>query len=120
MMNKNKVINLHEKLLNAGYHEFTLDTLDYESWKEKAYQKKVTDNYGIKYFITCYKYKDMLHPSTGEIMVTNPYEFVVQFNTQEDKVLEIKLWSDWQVEDADQFFEEQWCANNYKYYEELY
>lgn len=116
----NNRINLHNRLLQAGYHEYNVSVYEKNKGIEKAYQKKVIDNIGVKYFITCYKYIDYIHPYTKEPIPRNPYEFVVQFNTQTDKVLEIKLWSDWFVEDADQFFEEQWAANHYKYYEELY
>lgn len=113
-------IDLHDRLLQAGYKEYK--TSAYEKYRgiERGYSKKVTDNVGVKYFITCYKYEEHVHPYTHELILRNPYEFIVQFNTQEDKLVEIKLWSDWFVEDADQFFEEQWVANQYKYYDELY
>ena len=70
-----------------------------------------------KYYIDIKRWDFPPHPHTGEHVPTS-YEFEVQFNTKDDRVMNLTLFSrGWTIENAEEFVEEMWQKMNLRYYE---
>lgn len=104
-------------LLDNGYYEINKDDLLHDEFVEKAYQKRVTDETGIKYFIECLKYKQIKHPITGEDMLFFPYEFNTQLSNENDKPINLKMFSGWSIKEVEDFVENVFKTQNCLYYE---
>ena len=105
-----------EKILQAGYTEYPPSSIEYEC-VTRFFQKCFKDDVGKKYFIDIKRWDFPPHPNTGHQIPTS-YEFGVQFNTQDDKVMNLNLFSTgWTIENAEAFVEEMWQKMNLRYYE---
>lgn len=115
-----------ETLLNSGYKEFK-PTLNRSS-ANNAYQKRVMDNVGTKYFINIYEYDNSRRGFNGytyEISlqsnkIYNDKEFTV--NTEifgfSDFDNETKTYKNvLSIEDIESIIEKYWAVNEFKYYE---
>lgn len=115
-----------EILLNSGYKE--LYTNFYRKSAKNAYQKRVRDNVGTKYFINIYEYDNSKYGFNG-----CTYEISLQSNkTYNDKEFtvntEIFGFSDFDnetetyknnfsIEDIESIIEKHWAVNEFNYYE---
>ena len=105
-----------EKIRQAGYTEYAPPLIDSEC-VTKFFQKCFSDDVGKKYYIDIKRWDFPPHPYTNEQIPTS-YEFEVQFNTQDDKVFNLTLFSHgWTIENAEEFVEDMWQKMNLKYYE---
>lgn len=101
-------------ILDVGYTEYKPSPFHSDSIT-KCFQKRFDDEKGKKYFIDINKWELPPHPHTGEKFPTS-YEFETQFN-KDDKPMNITLFNRWEIEEAEQFFEEMWIKMNLDYYE---
>jgi hypothetical protein len=67
----------HQDFLNAGYRHFSQQGL--KEYTNEGFQKKITDDKGVRYFITVYIYD---WRSYAQVPYDYSYEPDVQFNTQ--------------------------------------
>ena len=105
-----------EKILQAGYKEYDPPSIHRE-YVTKFFQKCFSDGVGKKYYIDIKRWDFPPHPYTGEPTPTF-YEFEVQFNTEDDRVMDLTLFSrGWTIENAEEFVEEMWQKMNLRYYE---
>ena len=94
----------------------------YESMKQYSdalYQKKFSDENGVKYFISVDHYD--FHNITMPEEARRNYEF--EYSTQlVDKVthcpVQITLFAGWQIDDVEKHLEDLFETGLYKYYEE--
>lgn len=105
-----------EKILQAGYTEYDPSPIHGEC-VTKFFQKCVSDEVGKKYYIDIERWDFPPHPYTNKPIPTS-YEFKVQLNTEDDRVMDLTLFSHgWTIENAEAFVEEMWQKMNLKYYE---
>ena len=105
-----------EKILQAGYVEYTPPPINNE-YVTKFFQKCFSDDMGKKYYIDIKRWDFPPHPYTSDPIPTS-YEFEVQFNTEDDRVMDLTLFSrGWTIENAEEFVEEMWQKMNLRYYE---
>lgn len=108
-----------ERIRQAGYTEYTPSSIDNECIT-KFFQKCFSDDVGKKYYIDIKRWDFPPHPYTGESIPTS-YEFEVQFNTEDDRVMDLTLFSHgWTIENAEEFVEEMWQKMHLAYYERWY
>ena len=99
---------MKEKLLKQGYSK----------WKQPdneptLYQKKIVDKKGIKYFINCYHYISLKHPSIRE-----SWEFRFQTESDFGTVNTILFNTEnITVNQIESFMENTWINFGAKYYE---
>jgi hypothetical protein len=115
--------DFERQLEAAGYRWFR------DNWKNaiRGFQKKFTDDKGIKYFITGYHYNSYKQGLTHYPDI-DTYTFDVQFNIENEK----EPWVDIQynayfldneyrptstLKDAEEFFEKMWLSLGCHYYE---
>lgn len=104
------------KIRQVGYTEYAPSPIDNEC-VTKSFQKCFKDDVGKKYYINIKRWDFPPHPYTGEPIPTS-YEFEVQFNTEDDRVMDLTLFSHgWTIENAEEFVEEMWHKMNLRYYE---
>lgn len=105
-----------EKILQAGYTEYEPSSIDGE-YVTKFFQKCFKDDVGKKYYIDIKKWDFPPYLNAGHKIPTS-YEFYVQLNTQDDRVMDLTLFSHgWTIENAEAFVEDMWQKMNLKYYE---
>ena len=105
-----------EDLLKAGYAEYRPGPLDHESI-ERKFQKRIDDEVGKKYFINAHKWRDAVHPTTGE-KISSPIEFEIQLCDKETgNPVNLLLFGGWTIEDIEKRAEEFWDMGCWKYYE---
>lgn len=99
-----------QDFISNGYKE--IEPSLYEKFVETCFQKKVVDEKGKKYFITVNKF--------GPIFDVGPsYEFNVQFTSRNDKPMNINLFSNWSIEEAEYAIERIWKTGLWRHYEEV-
>ena len=119
-MKKYKPTISEEILMKDGYRMFE----DSEEGRT-LYQKKVTDEKGIKFFINCYH--DIFNiPNKAE--PKSWWTFSIQIETEDGMYVDIST-SQWFNEngiysgknhlDAEDYFEKMWIANGKPYYEKF-
>lgn len=105
---------IENMFLSAGYLRF--DPLRDDYVYTDAYQKKVTDKYGTKYFVNVYIF-DLPKVHKG---AKRPYiSLEVQFHTEDNmngSAINISRYVE-TPEEAEQYTEEMWTALNCGYYE---
>lgn len=103
-----------ERIRQAGYTEYAPPPIDNEC-VTKFFQKCFKDDVGKKYYINIKRWDFPSHLYTGESIPT-PYEFEVQFNTKDDRVMNLILFSHgWTIKNAEEFIEEMWQRMNLRY-----
>lgn len=107
-------MSIEEQLIEKGYKHFKPGPLDHEGITD-MYQKRFDDKVGKKYFITIHKWRAWTHPYTGEVYRPT-YEFNVQFSYC-GKPINMTAFSGWELEEAEQKYEEIWQKCNFDYYE---
>lgn len=120
------VNNYFEKvLMDNGYRWF------YDQWKNsiRGFQKRFTDEFGIKYFITGYHYNHGLQIPNSTAPYVDSYTFTTQFRLHKDNkdnTINIEFNGDFlhneyrpitTLQDAEEFFEKQWQTFKFEYYE---
>ena len=106
----------NQEFLDAGYTRF--NPPPYEDCITDMYQKCFEDEIGKKYFITVERW-DYTPVARGRNIPIS-YNFTVQFNTQEDRTLNIDCFNGFDIESAENFFENIWNTGWFKYYSEDY
>lgn len=104
-------------LIDNGYYEINRNDIIHSELVEKAYQKRVIDNIGIKYYIECLKYKQMKHPTTDEDLLFFQYEFNIQLHNQNDKPINLTMFNGWSIKEVEDFVENVFKTQNCLYYE---
>lgn len=104
-------------LIDNGYYEINKNDLLCSEFVEKAYQKKVVDNIGIKYYIECFKYKQLKHPITGDDLLFFQYKFDIQLHNENDKTIDLQLCNGWSIKEVEDFVENVFKTQNCLYYE---
>jgi hypothetical protein len=117
--------DFERQLEAAGYRWFR------DNWKNaiRGFQKKYTDEKGVKYFITGYHYN---HYKQGlnQAPDRDTYTFDVQFNIENEKepLVDIQYHADFldneyrptsTLKDAEEFFEKMWLSLGCRYYEKF-
>lgn len=78
------------------------------------YQKRFTDEVGIKYFITINKWDYSRYKIDEPIR----YESHIQYYyTKDRKALDVTFHWDWELAEVEEFAEKIWNDNNFEYYE---
>ena len=115
-----------KQLEKAGYKWFE------DRWKSslRGIQRRITDDKGIKYFITGYHYNFSKSFPESKLDVRDSYTFHGQFTFKKDGkefTVNVEFWSDfvdnpWRnvatLQDVEDFFEKMWNDMGAEYYEE--
>ena len=105
------------ELIKKGYYEYK-PTPFHDNSVEKAFQRRVKDEKGTKYFIDIEKYKPIIHPSTGEEL-GGGYEFTSQLRYKKnDCPLNLRMFAECTVEQFEEFMENLFNTGMFMYYEE--
>lgn len=103
-----------KRLIEKGYKEFKPEPFKSLSIST-GYQKRFDDKIGKKYFISIYKWKSWVHPTTQEV-IPESYEYEIQF-TRGGKALDLLFHSSWDIDDVEHQVEFLWETGYYDYYE---
>jgi hypothetical protein len=106
-----------EKLLEAGYVEYGQSTNDYGV---RTFQKKFTDEKGVKFFIDCKYYFFSINGKQSRF-----WDFKMQINTEKGSVeFTTMQWfnqdgvhSGRTIKEVEEYFEWLWNAHGKPYYE---
>ncbi len=128
-MKVDKSVNndFEQAIVDSGYKWFE------DVWRHsiRAFQKRITDERGIKYFITGYHYNlNKQHPDMkhGDVD-SDSYSFSVQFRKEKqgkDKTVNIDYSADFlpnkyrpvtKLKEVEAFFEKAWKTLKFDYYE---
>ena len=102
-----------KRLMEKGYEEF--EPSPFKSVNiTTGYKKTFDDKIGKKYYISVYKWKSWVHPTTQEV-VPESYEYEVHL-THGGKVLELLFQSSWDIDDVERQVELIWKTGYYDYY----
>jgi hypothetical protein len=118
--------DFEKELVENGYKWFT------DNWKKsiRGFQKKVTDEKGVKYFLTGYHYNfSRQFPATNDNL--DRYNFDVQFRKDDSekntsKTIDIHYSTDFipnkyrnttSLKEAEEFYEKIWQEMSFDYYE---
>lgn len=100
----------------AGYKRF--DPPPYENCITDMFQKCFKDEDGNKlYFITVERWD--YTPVARDRKIPISYNFTVQFNTQEDRTLNVDCFSGFDINSAEKFFADMWKLGWFKAYEKI-
>lgn len=103
-----------EDFIKAGYTRY--DPPPYEDCITDLFQKCFRDEDGNKlYFITVERW-DYTPVSRGRNIPIS-YNFTVQFNTHEDRTLNVDCFSSFDIESAEKFYSDMWKLGWFKEYE---
>lgn len=121
-----KAVNeFEEELLERGYKLFK------DNWNGsiKGIQKRITDERGIKYFITIYHYNFKQQFPNSHAEDEDRYRCECQFSVAEDKTVDISLAADFlpnnygrkimTIDEMEQFFEDMFIHLKADYYEKI-
>lgn len=117
--------DFEKSLIDNGYKFFQ------DNWKNsiRGFQKKITDEYGIKYFITGYHYNHRKQLSRPDLEDIDSYCFDVQFRLDKqgkDFCVDLRFSGDflpnkWRpvatLQDVEIFYENAWSDMMADYYE---
>ena len=105
-----------KQLLEKGYREYPRTAFDNENI-EHVYQKCFRDDKGIRYFMDVKKWKDVQHPSTGEIIVGG-YEYETQlYKKDSHDAMNLLFLTTWDLDEAEAFVDKMFEADLLDYYE---
>ena len=107
-----------DDLLRAGYERFhdPLAAQALGDWYRGSYQRRITDNVGIKYFITIRH--SIVPPQFGDTGSRYVFTAENQF-TRGGMVMNIELLDGAEsIEQIEEFFAELWCNLHLDYYEQ--
>jgi len=104
----------HQDFLNAGYRNFTQRGV--KQYTDEGFQKKITDDSGIRYFITVFIYDWKDFPQVIDVKKNRySYEPDVQFRT--DNPVNVQLLSPESIEEIETKLDTIWKALGCPYYE---
>lgn len=105
--------SLQQSLLDAGYREhFSADHHTFHS-TQWLYQKKVTDNVGVKYFINVYWYDC---PELEFVGWREGLQFEAQLHYREGSVVDVKF-SDTDIIKIESRIDDIWSSGVLDYYD---
>jgi len=101
-----------QRLLDSGYNHHECDMYATLHGTRHLYQKRITDDHGIRYFINAWYF----HKQSG--MPTDGVQMEVQYTDMfDDNINVCPLLGD-KIEQSEKFFEEMWERMDFGYYEE--
>lgn len=105
-------------LLMRGYKEYSPTQFDNESIVAR-FQKRFDDDFGKKYFINAVKWSYDFVPESHRDKWWEPfsYEYEVQVEIGDEKPLNLNFFSDWSIEQVENFMEEFFEKMKPNYYE---
>jgi len=99
-----------QELLDKGYREISPGPFDHA---ERAFQKRIDDSTGKKYFITVYYSRLLIHDDYWESL-----EYDVQFNTA-NGTINLKWFAGYDVDKVEEEAELLWKTLKADYYEKV-
>ena len=107
-----------EDFKNAGYIRF--EPPPYENCITDMFQKCFTDEEGNKlYFITVERWDYTPVAPRGQHIPIS-YNFTVQFNTHDNRTLNIDCFDGYDIESAEKFYADMWNTGWFKMFERKY
>lgn len=108
-----------EYLLEKGYKKYNPTQFDNDSVITR-FQKRFDDDFGKKYFIDVIKWSNGYIPEgmRGEWWTPFSYHYEIQVTIYEDKkALNLEFFSDWTLEEVENFMENMFQKMELNYYE---
>ena len=105
-----------KEIREKGYHEFSKTPLDNDGI-EKRFQKRFDDENGKRYFINISKWKEFVHPHTGDVFPVN-YEFNIQmYERKTHNPVNMLFFSGWEIDSVEKLAEWLFESGKFDYYE---
>ena len=108
-----------EYILNRGYKQYAPTAFDSEHIIAR-FQKRFDDNFGKKYFIDIKKWSNKYIPMSHRNEYWKPFSFEYEIYTtmfEEEKPMIINFYSDWTIEEVENFAENFFEKIKPNYYE---
>lgn len=103
-----------DTLKELGFKEYP-PTVFHPKGVEKFFQKKYTDEKGIKYFIDVQKWPEYRIPGRDFIPVA--YEYTIQIRDQKGNAIDLLFHDSWKLEDVERYIEKLFKLRMFTYYE---
>lgn len=106
-----------EMLIEKGYKEWPPSRWQHKDI-EKFFQKRIRDDKGTRYFIDVEKWKEVVHPYTGETFPSS-YVYKAQlYKRGTHDAFDMEFHSSWDLDDVEAFLENLFESSGCDYYEE--
>lgn len=103
-----------DTLRKLGFKEYP-PTVFHPKGVEKFFQKKYTDEKGIKYFIDVQKWPEYRIPGRDFIPVA--YEYTIQIRDRKGNAIDLLFHDSWKLEDVERYVEKLFKLRMFTYYE---